>query len=60
MQAKIAEAKQMVTDLAAEADALENKHLRDILNDAVGRLHDAENHPDAQGKPAELPLSPQS
>lgn len=54
MRAMIAEAKQTVQDLAAQADKLENKHLHDILRDAAGRLHDAENHPDAQGKPAEL------
>lgn len=50
MRATIAEAKQMVQDLAAEADKLENKHLHDILRDAAGRLHDAESHPDAAPK----------
>ena len=53
MRATIAEAKQMVQDLAAEADKLENKHLHDILRDAAGRLHDAENHPDANPRPGE-------
>lgn len=53
MRATIAEAKQMVQDLAARAGELENKHLHDILRDAAGRLHDAENHPDANAKPAE-------
>ena len=52
MRAMIAEAKQTVQDLAAEADKLENKHLHDILRDAAGRLHDAENHPDANPQPA--------
>ena len=47
MRAMIAEAKQTVQDLAAQADKLENKHLHDILRDAAGRLHDAENHPNA-------------
>ena len=56
MRAMIAEAKQTVQDLAAQADKLENKHLHDILRDAAGRLHDAENHPDAQDKPAETPF----
>lgn len=51
MRATIAEAKQMVQDLAAQADKLENKHLHDILRDAAGRLHDAENHPDANPQP---------
>ena len=51
MRAMIAEAKQTVQDLAAQADKLENKHLHDILRDAAGRLHDAENHPDANAKP---------
>ena len=51
MRAMIAEAKQTVQDLAAEADKLENKHLHDILRDAAGRLHDAENHPDANPQP---------
>ena len=48
MRAMIAEAKQTVQDLAAQADKLENKHLHDILRDAAGRLHDAENHPEAE------------
>lgn len=54
MRATIAEAKQMVQDLATQADKLENKHLHDILRDAAGRLHDAENHPDANPQPAPL------
>ena len=60
MRAMIAEARRTVQDLAAQADKLENKHLHDILRDAAGRLHDAESHPDAQDKPAETPLFPQS
>lgn len=40
--------KRALDDAAAFADGLDNKHLRDLIKDAAGRMHDAMNHPDAE------------
>jgi len=60
MKEKLTELANALGEAAVEADALENKHLRDLIMDAAMRLSDAINHPDAAPKPAETPLFPQS
>ena len=55
MKEKLTELANALGEAAVEADALDNKHLRDLIMDAAMRLTDAINHPDAQPKLPEMP-----
>lgn len=42
----VVELKDKAAELEKRADKLRNKHLRDVLRNAIGRLTDALGHPD--------------